>query len=84
MKLGTGHARLLIRVASLAACCALSLLAGPPPRAGWPLRPFDLRPILKEGSREWKYIRLEGSTRNQAKDEYRCYTNPIWIEATAD
>ena len=61
------------------------VLASRTPAPGWLAPPtLDLRPILKEGSREWKYIRLEGSTRNQAKDEYRCYTNPIWIEATAD
>jgi hypothetical protein len=48
------------------------------------LVPFDLRQVLKEGSEEWKYIRLEASTRNSAKEEFRCYTNPIWIRATGD
>jgi hypothetical protein len=48
------------------------------------LTPFDLGPVLKAGSPEWKYIRLEGSTRNNATDEFRCYTNPIWIKATGD
>jgi hypothetical protein len=48
------------------------------------LVPFDLHPILKEGSEEWKYIRLEGRTRNGAKEEFRCYTNPLWIQATVD
>jgi hypothetical protein len=48
------------------------------------LVPFDLRQVLKEGSGEWKYIRLEASTRNSAKEEFRCYTNPIWIRATGD
>jgi hypothetical protein len=48
------------------------------------LVPFDLRQVLKEGSEEWKYIRLEASTRNSAKKEFRCYTNPIWIKATGE
>jgi hypothetical protein len=48
------------------------------------LIPFDLRPVLKAGSFEWKYVRLEGRTRNNATDEFRCYTNPIWIKATGD
>ncbi|MGA3164835.1 MAG: hypothetical protein ABSF14_01820 [Terriglobia bacterium] len=45
---------------------------------------FDLRMALKEGSEEWRYIRLEASTRNSAKEEFRCYTNPIWIKATGE
>ena len=48
------------------------------------LVPFELRQVLKEGSEEWKYIRLEASTRNSAKEEFRCYTNPLWIRATGD
>jgi hypothetical protein len=48
------------------------------------LVPFDLHPILKEGSPEWKYIRLVASTRNSTNDEFRCYTNPIWIKATGE
>lgn len=46
------------------------------------LIPVDLRQILQEGSEEWKYIRLEAITRNSSKEEFRCYTNPIWIKAT--
>jgi len=47
------------------------------------LVPFDLRAILKEGSKDWRYIRLVASTRNSANNEFRCYTNPIWIRATS-
>jgi hypothetical protein len=46
------------------------------------LVPVDLRQILQEGSEEWKYIRLEAITRNTSNEEFRCYTNPIWIKAT--
>jgi hypothetical protein len=48
------------------------------------LVPFDLHQILKEGSQNWIYIRVEASTRNSANDEFRCYTNPIWIKATGE
>jgi hypothetical protein len=48
------------------------------------LVPFDLRQVLKEGSQNWIYIRLVASTRNNANDEFRCYTNPIWIKATGE
>jgi len=48
------------------------------------LVPFDLRPVLKEGSQKWIYIRLVASTRNSANNEFRCYTNPIWIKATGE
>ena len=48
------------------------------------LVPFDLRQVVKEGSPEWKYIRVVASTRNSANDEFRCYTNPIWIKATGE
>ena len=48
------------------------------------LVPFDLHQVLKEGPQNWIYIRLEASTRNSANDEFRCYTNPIWIKATGE
>jgi hypothetical protein len=48
------------------------------------LVPFDLGPILKSGSQDWRYIRLVASTRNSANNEFRCYTNPIWIKATGE
>jgi hypothetical protein len=46
------------------------------------LVPFDLRQLLKEGSPNWIYIRLVASARNVAGNEFRCYTNPIWVRAT--
>ena len=48
------------------------------------LVPLDLREILKKGSDDWKYIRLVAGTRNSANNEFRCYTNPIWIKATGE
>lgn len=48
------------------------------------LVPVDLKAILKEGSQEWKYIRLVASARNSANNEFRCYTNPIWVKATGE
>ncbi len=46
------------------------------------LVPFDLHSVLKVGSPNWIYIRLVASSRNSANNEFRCYTNPIWIKAT--
>ena len=48
------------------------------------LVPFDLHTILKEGLQGWIYIRLVADTRNSANDEFRCYTNPIWIKAAGE
>jgi hypothetical protein len=48
------------------------------------LVPFDLHEVLKGGANDWKYVRLVASTRNNANNEFRCYTNPIWIKATGD
>jgi hypothetical protein len=48
------------------------------------LVPFDLHQILKQGSPDWIYVRLIASTRNSANNEFRCYTNPIWIRATGE
>ncbi len=44
------------------------------------LFPVDLRPLLKDQAGAWRYIRLEGRTRNQAGEEFRCYTNPVWLK----
>jgi hypothetical protein len=44
----------------------------------------DLHPILKEGSKDWMYIRLVAVTRNSTNDEFRCYTNPLWVKATGE
>lgn len=46
------------------------------------LFPADLRPLLKRQAGAWHYIRLEGRTRNHAGEEFRCYTNPVWIRLT--
>ena len=48
------------------------------------LIPFDLHQVLKAGGQKWIYIRLVATTRNSANNEFRCYTNPIWIKATDD
>jgi hypothetical protein len=48
------------------------------------LVPFKIRTLLKDGSQNWKYIRLVAITRNSANNEFRCYTNPIWIRSTGD
>jgi hypothetical protein len=48
------------------------------------LVPVDLHPILQEGSKDWVYIRLVAATRNSTNDEFRCYTNPIWVKATGE
>jgi hypothetical protein len=48
------------------------------------LEPYDLHSVLGEGSPDWRYIRLIAVTRNAAGQEFRCYTNPIWIKATAE
>jgi hypothetical protein len=45
---------------------------------------FDLHQVIKEGSKDWIYIRLVASTRNSGNNEFRCYTNPIWIKATGE
>ena len=44
------------------------------------LHTVDLRPYLKEGAGCWMYIRLEARTRNDAGEEFRCYTNPVWVK----
>ena len=44
----------------------------------------DLGPVLAPGSQDWKYIRLVATTRNSANNEFRCYTNPIWIRASGE
>ena len=45
------------------------------------LFPLDLRGALKGLNTDWDYLRLEARTRNAQGDEFRCYTNPIWIRA---
>jgi hypothetical protein len=46
------------------------------------LIPVDLRPFLDKNRRSWGYIRLEAQTRNATGEEFRCYTNAVWLEIT--
>jgi hypothetical protein len=48
------------------------------------LIPVDLRPFLGKNRGTWGYIRLEARTRNATGEEFRCYTNPVWLEITGD
>ena len=48
------------------------------------LIPVDLRPFLGKNRGVWGYIRLEARTRNATGEEFRCYTNPVWLEITGD
>ncbi len=43
----------------------------------------DVQARLGKLASEWGYIRLEARTRNPAGEEFRCYTNPVWIRVTA-
>ncbi len=47
------------------------------------LVPVDLGPYLTKLGRGWGYVRLEARTENAAGEEFRCYTNPIWVRVTA-
>jgi hypothetical protein len=48
------------------------------------LIPVDLRPFLGKNKGSWGYIRLEARTRNATGEEFRCYTNPVWLQITGD
>jgi hypothetical protein len=48
------------------------------------LIPVDLRPFLGKNRNTWGYIRLEARTRNATGEEFRCYTNPVWLEITGE
>jgi hypothetical protein len=48
------------------------------------LVPVDLQPFLGKNRAIWRYIRLEARTRNATGEEFRCYTNPLWLEITAE
>jgi hypothetical protein len=48
------------------------------------LVPVDLKPLLEKNRGIWSYLRLEARTRNNSNQEFRCYTNPIWVRVTAD
>lgn len=43
------------------------------------LFPVDLASHLGKLGTGWGYVRLEARTVNGAGEEFRCYTNPIWI-----
>jgi hypothetical protein len=47
------------------------------------LVPVDLGPYLTKLGTGWGYVRLEARTKNAAGEEFRCYTNPIWVRVTA-
>jgi len=46
------------------------------------LTPLDLRTRLDKLGGSWGYVRLEARTRNGAGEEFRCYTNPVWVRIT--
>ncbi len=43
------------------------------------LHSVDLRGQLGKLGAAWGYVRLEARTRNSAGEDFRCYTNPIWM-----
>ncbi len=45
--------------------------------------PLNLAPYLAKLGKAWGYVRIEGRTKNDAGEEFRCYTNPIWVHVTA-
>ncbi len=47
------------------------------------LMPVDLTSGLGKLEGGWGYLRLEARTRSDAGEEFRCYTNPIWIRVVA-
>jgi hypothetical protein len=38
---------------------------------------------LQKLSQGWSYLRFEARTRNSAGEEFRCYTNPLWVRVVA-
>ena len=46
------------------------------------LYPLDLRTRLDKLGTSWGYVRLEARTGSGAGEEFRCYTNPIWVRVT--
>lgn len=43
------------------------------------LYPLNLRAALKRLVGAWGYLRLETRAQNGSGEEFRCYTNPIWV-----
>jgi hypothetical protein len=58
----------------------------PPPSgmelASTGLHSVDSRPYFRNEVGSWMYVRLEARTRNGAGEEFRCYTNPVWVRIT--
>jgi hypothetical protein len=48
------------------------------------LIPVDLKTRLGKLGNSWGYVRLEGRTRNGAGEEFRCYTNPLWVRTSGE
>lgn len=48
------------------------------------LSPVGLQPVLDSLGLAWAYIRFEARTRNSGGEEFRCYTNPLWIRVISD
>ncbi|HET7841121.1 MAG TPA: hypothetical protein VFM21_05920 [Terriglobia bacterium] len=48
------------------------------------LFPVDLRGELSSLANTWGYIRFEARTRNKDGQEFRCYTNPIWLRVAGN
>ena len=46
------------------------------------LFPLDLQARLERLGHSWGYVRLEARSENGAGQEFRCYTNPIWVRIT--
>lgn len=46
------------------------------------LYPLDLKSHAEKLDGGWGYVRLEARTRNDAREEFRCYTNPVWVRVS--
>jgi len=46
------------------------------------LHSLDLGAYLEKLGSAWGTVRLEARTRNGAEEEFRCYTNPLWVRVT--
>jgi hypothetical protein len=75
---------LLLTIGSSSGEASAQQIALPPGKelASQGLVPFDVRPLLEKSPGGWSYLRLEARTRNSAGEEFRCYTNPIWVRVT--
>ncbi len=48
------------------------------------LVPVSMKKLLETAVPGWAYIRFEARSRNGAGEEFRCYTNPVWIRVVAE